>query len=131
MITSKYILKLTEDYVGAETFDYEVGGGQHNSVYLSVWKNPTTSDISKIRIEGKKSTGMTPDSIRFIADANKKVVYVADGWWSVHYMIAQVAGIQYYNKRNPASLEGTADLRGGKPVIHRLFDPPLTCIKNV
>jgi hypothetical protein len=120
MITSKQIIKLSEDYVGAETFRYP--GGNGNSVYLSVWKNPTSSDINKLKIEGKKFTGRMPDSIRFVADAKTKDVYVADGFWSVHSMITRIAKIPH-DRSNPSTIEGNAELQGGKPIIKPIYDP--------
>jgi len=120
MLTAKQIINLSEDFLGAKTFSYP---GQ-STVYLGVWKNPTASDINKLKIEGKMSSGRMPDSIRFVADANTKNVYVADGFWSVHSMITNLAKVTY-DQSNPSMIYGNAELQSGKPIIKPLsYDHP-------
>ena len=73
MITSKQIIKLSEDYFMTKNI---------NGHELLIVKNPTIKEMLEASVFTKKVIGY--NEIRFVADSKKQVVYVWDSALSTH-----------------------------------------------
>ena len=80
MITSKFILSITEKYSGGKLIHKRYGSGPF---YLEVFENPTSSDYSAIR-KSASEREIPSTWIKFVADFKNKKFYAANGYDCEH-----------------------------------------------
>ena len=105
MITSKEILKISEEFYK----DGKIYGS-----LVTVYVNPTSSDISKMIIHAKEHNRDIFE-VRFIADAKNKKVYAADSYDIIHDDMYTVLG---FERNSSFMLDGIAKLNGNTLVMH-------------
>lgn len=98
MITSKHIVKITEDWFKTSKNSY--------GVPYTVYVNPTSTDCKEL----SKSQSITQ---RFIADDGSQKVYVVDDRAILHFELEKLINV---NVRGMV-IEGYSALRGGKLVM--------------
>jgi hypothetical protein len=81
MITSKQIIKLSEEYWGAKNV---------SGTYTIIYDNPTASDLKDLNLT--MNTGNSRRVVRFIADRQYKKVYIWDAWNAHHTQMRPVLG---------------------------------------
>jgi hypothetical protein len=108
MITSKYIIELTEKY----NMLYNPGSGQTTTV---IFENPTSSDFQDM-VKTSKDGGRTLFELRFIADNKDSKVYVADSWYVLHDQMKFALGFPPDSsfEKTPWLFDGVATYSGGK-----------------
>jgi hypothetical protein len=109
MITSKQIINLSEDWLK------RVRGFKNTLV--DIYDNPGSSDITNLT-KSMVETGNTKKSIRFIADATKKTVYVWDAMLSSHVFVV----MEVSNRNLSQLLCGYGNIINGKIVCESLPD---------
>jgi hypothetical protein len=105
MITSKQIIKLSEEYAAM---------GKSQGYQVEIYKNPASSDLSAL-VKFAKEHNRQLRKVRFVADAKTKTVYVADAYLIEHNDIRKIVGLPTYPTRNDSwVLDGIADYVSGK-----------------
>ncbi len=111
MIKSKHIIEISEKYSSS---------GQAMGHRVEVFEDPTSSDILSLS-KNAKDEGRKLESVRFIADATSKKVYVADAYNVTHDHIRQFEGYpsRFSNTGNSTYhlIEGLATVQNGKLFI--------------
>lgn len=102
MITSKYIIELSEIYIDSK---------KTASGYTKFFANPTKSDIVELTRDSKS------DELRFIAVAKlPPVVYVWDAYFIPHRDARKILGLPTLDYGVPYIINGHAKLQNGKIV---------------
>ena len=103
MITSKYIIDISEEY--SKT-------GLVRNRQVDIYENPTSSDFIKLEKSAREHNRKL-DKVRFIADINSHKVYLADSYNIIHDDMGKVLGfnVGYYP---PERFEGTGTVSGGQ-----------------
>ena len=115
MITSRNIINILESY--------KVSINHHwTKVPYPVYENPSSSDYADLNKYVKSLN--SPDhkklwSVRFMADFQKKKVYIADGYLSLHDEMIRNLNLDPNN-----ILQGEATVRGSKPLIQWVKNYP-------
>jgi hypothetical protein len=73
MITSKQIIKISEDYLKGQRF---------GSNYVEVYVNPTKSELLLLSEPSKKNAGER--EIRFVINPDERKIYVCDAYLGLH-----------------------------------------------
>jgi hypothetical protein len=71
LITSKQIIEINEKYLDSR---------KESGVLISIYENPTSSDIQSLY----KSIKQPEKKVRYIIDGNQKRIYVWDAWLMIH-----------------------------------------------
>ena len=126
LITSNYILQLTEDWLR----DIST-----RNFICSIYVNPGSSDFVKL-YKSFKLNHNTDNQIRFIADAKQQKVYVWDAINSTHDIISQKLDINYsrsnnYVKTKSHVLYGYGFLRNGRLVFDSDGDDVADLVYNI
>lgn len=83
MITSKFIFQILDSYSSSKKLKDEL---------VTVYENPTSSDIAEIIKDAKRSK-RNVEYIRFLADAKDQKVYIADDYLVTHNEMCAMVGI--------------------------------------
>jgi hypothetical protein len=114
MITSTQINKLLEDYIKTFSGDY-VGED-----YVSVYKNPSSSDyVSMVKEARQMQKRLT--KIRFFAKADRKEVWVWNGYFIIHDDMLTKLGLNNLRLNNDF-IKGMANFSGGVATIIGIDD---------
>jgi hypothetical protein len=107
MITSKQIIELVEIYST---------GFKVRSTFVSVYENPTKSEIQEIISSTKKSQGESyllsslNLPVRFIADGRNQKIYMWDAYFSEHIKVLKLLGLP--TSRTPYVMTGGCEITG-------------------
>lgn len=120
MITSKQIINISEKWLKSLNRDY-------NNASFDIYINPGSSDYSEIYKNSKRSR------VRFIADNNKKEVYVWDAFLAIHPDVAKKLGItpNLYYCSDPNIITGEANVSGGTAKALTVYPTNPKIIKDV
>lgn len=116
MITSRNIIDMLESY--------KISIKHHwTKVPYPVYENPSSSDYADLNKYVKSLNSSDHKklwSVRFMADFQKKKVYIADGYLSLHDEMIRNLNLDPNN-----TLQGEATVRGGKPLIQWVKNYPI------
>jgi len=102
LITSKQIIELVEIYST---------GFKVRSVFVSVYENPTKSEIQEIISSTKKSQSGSFQDIRFIADGRPpQKLYMWDSYYSEHIKVLKL--LKLPTSRTPYVMTGGCSITG-------------------
>lgn len=102
MITSKYILRLIEDYYAL----HKVRGKP-----VTIYENPTSSDLRELYKSSVKE-------VRFLANAETRKLYIWDSYLAIHDDVRKILGLpssqETTKTESPYLVEGYAQIVSGK-----------------
>jgi hypothetical protein len=84
MITSKQIIKLSEEYLKTVKYKYN-----NRTVPVKIYENPTSQDFVDLNNDARSGEAKKLEMIRFIVDDDTKNIYMWDGYYATHYDIAR------------------------------------------
>jgi hypothetical protein len=120
MITSRQIILISEDWIK------QVRG---SGTLVDVYSNPGSSDVAKLYASLKRNN--IDKEIRFIADANKRQVYVWDGYLATHNVMFSELGYGTLDyEKSYFAMFGMGKISGNKIVFMGTFDSTINFIRN-